>query len=219
MSYWSSPLFENRADAGRRLAPQLARFAGGDVVVAAMLRGGAPVAAEVARAIGAPVLPIFVRKIGVPGQPELAMGAIVAGAASDVVWNDEVVGLVGATPAELDAALAVAIGELADLRQHYPDAREVPIAGRTIILIDDGVATGTSVRAALRALRRGNPKALVLAVPVILGSRKCFDDVADETICLAASDDLFAVGEAYRDFGQVGHEQARAVLQRDFRTS
>lgn len=213
MSFWTQPLFENRVDAGKQLAAKLLPLRSERPIVAGMVRGGIPVAAEVARSLGAPLIPIVVQKIGAPGQPEFAMGAIVDGPTPEVIWNEDVVHAVCAGRSCLDTALAEARAKLARRREHYP-ATTPPIAGRTVIVVDDGIATGASVRAALAAIRRGGPKSIILAVPVILGGgRRSFDDVADMTVSLAEPATMSSVGSAYRDFGQVTHAEVQADLR------
>jgi predicted phosphoribosyltransferase len=213
--FWTRSLFDDRGDAGRQLAARLAGMKREKPIVAGMVRGGIPVAAEVALALEAPLVPVIVQKIGAPGQPELAMGAIVDGATPEVIWNEDVVHAVCASQGCLDKALAEARGRLEQRREQYPGAGAYPLEGRTVIVVDDGIATGASVRAALKAIRTGRPKAIVLAVPVVIGGRaNRFGDVADTVVVLAEPVGMSAVGAAYRDFGQVSHAEARAAIER-----
>ena len=159
--------FADRRAAGRALARVLAKKNLVAPVVLALPRGGVPVAAEIASALGAPLDIVLVRKIGVPFQPELAAAAVVDGGDPEVVTNDDVVRLAGVTPADLAAGAKRELEEIERRRSVYLQGRaRVPLEGRTIILVDDGIATGASIRAALKALRRKSPKALILAVPV-----------------------------------------------------
>ena len=159
--------FRDRSDAGRKLASALAQYTDQQPVVLALPRGGVPVAAEVAAALNAPLDLVLVRKIGVPFQPELAMGAVVDGGAPLVVRNEDVIRLAGIDEADFKAVCDSALAEIERRRQRYLGGRaRVEVAGRTAIVIDDGIATGATTRAALRATRMRKPKRLVLAVPV-----------------------------------------------------
>jgi predicted phosphoribosyltransferase len=159
--------FIDRTDAGRRLAKALARYKGQHPVVLALPRGGVPVAAEVAAALDAPLDLILVRKIGVPFQKELAMGAVVDGAEPVIVRNEEVIRLTGVSEDDFNATRDQELAEIERRRQRYLGNRPYPqIAGRTVIVVDDGIATGATTRAALRAIRMRKPGKLVLAVPV-----------------------------------------------------
>jgi len=159
--------FKNRSDAGRKLAKALAAYKEQKPVILALPRGGVPVAAEVAAALEAPLDLILVRKIGVPFQPELAMGAVVDGGAPIVVRNEDVIRLAGIDESQFKAICDSELAEIDRRRQRYVGGRDrAEIKGRTAIVIDDGVATGATTRAALRATRMRDPKKLVLAVPV-----------------------------------------------------
>jgi len=159
--------FRNRADAGRKLAKVLASYKKRQPVVLALPRGGVPIAAEVCAALSAPVDLILVRKIGVPFQPELAMGAVVDGSAFVVVRNEDVIQHANIDEATFNAGRDTELSEIEQRRQRYLGTRDrVEIAGRTAIVIDDGVATGATMRVALRAVRARKPQRLVLAVPV-----------------------------------------------------
>jgi len=205
--------FRDRYDAGRQLAAALAEFSGGpDVLVLALPRGGVPVAAEVARALGAPLDVFLVRKLGAPGQPELAMGAVASGGLR--VLNDEVVRYLGVPETLINGVAAQETAELERRENLYRGERpQLEIAGRTIILVDDGLATGSSMRVAARALRQQNPAALIIAVPV--GSvRTCAELTAeaDRVVCLHPAEKFFAVGEWYDDFRQTSDEEVREIL-------
>lgn len=214
MSFWSRTLFDDRRDAGRQLATRLSAYRAEHPIVAGMVRGGIPVAAEVALALDAELIPIVVEKIGAPTNPELAMGAIVDSPVPQVIWNEDIVRAVGVSQESLAAALVDAKRQLEQRREHYPQAAP-PLEGRTVIVVDDGIATGASVRATLQAIRQVGPKAIVLAAPVALGGDgNRFGGLADEVVVVAAPAGMPAVGAAYRDFGQVSHEEVRADLER-----
>jgi predicted phosphoribosyltransferase len=208
--------FRDRSDAGRRLAKALSEYKGRSAVVLALPRGGVPVAAEVAAALDAPLDLILVRKIGVPTQPELAMGAVVDGTAPIVVRNEEVIELSGTTADQFDAACARELAEIERRRQLYiGDRARAEITGQVVIVIDDGIATGATTRAALQAIRNRKPKELVLAVPVapsdtITQLRR----EVDALICLEMPESFGAIGYFYRDFRQVSDQEVVAMLER-----
>lgn len=208
--------FDDRSDAGRRLAKALAEYKGRGAVVLALPRGGVPVAAEVAAALGAPLDLILVRKIGVPSQPELAMGAVVDGAAPIVVRNEEVIELSGVTADEFDATCASELAEIERRRKLYiGDRARADIAGQIVIVVDDGIATGATTEAALQAIRKRKPKELVLAVPVAPPDtvEKLRREV-DALICLETPEPFGAIGYFYRDFRQVSDREVMAILKR-----
>lgn len=208
--------FQDRSDAGRRLAKTLSSYKNRHPVILALPRGGVPVAAEVAAALDAPLDLILVRKIGVPTQPELAMGAVVDGAAPIVVRNEEVIELSGTTADEFDAACAGQLAEIERRRQLYIGDRDrAEIAGQVVIVIDDGIATGATTRAALQAIRNRKPKELVLAVPVAPPDTitKLRGEV-DALICLETPELFGAIGYFYRDFRQVSDQEVVAILKR-----
>lgn len=208
-------IFEDRADAGRALAKTLEsqRGAAGTVVLG-LPRGGVPVAFEIAEALRLPLDVLVVRKLGLPSQPELAMGAIASGGA--LVRNDEVVGYLGGRE---DAFEAVRAREQAELERRERDFRgDRPphdLRGRTGILVDDGLATGATMEAAVRALRALGATRVVVAVPVASPeARDRIAAVADEVVCLAAPMYFSAVGQWYRDFAQTSDEEVRDLLAR-----
>jgi putative phosphoribosyl transferase len=206
--------FRNRTDAGRRLAEALMPYRNERPVVLALPRGGVPVAAEVARALHAPLDLILVRKIGVPYQPELAMGAVVDGPEPLVVRNEDVIRVSGVSEADFDAIRDAELEEIRRRRSRYLGGRAHPdLAGRVAIVIDDGVATGATTRAALRAVRARDPRRLILAVPVAptetLGE---LAGDADEIVCLEDHETFMAIGGYYSDFRQVEDEEVRATL-------
>ncbi|WP_374651741.1 phosphoribosyltransferase [Dongia sp.] len=205
-------IFADRNEAGQKLAECLAKFAAEQPVVYALPRGGLPVGFAVAKRLGCPLDVILVRKIRAPFQPELALGAVVDGAYPEIVLND----LGGLEPTEeaLKAAAAVELQEIERRRRTYLAGRkQIPATGRTAIIVDDGLATGATARAAIRALRRQDPKRLVLAVPVAPADTKTdLSREVDELICLETPAGFDAVGSFYRDFSQVSDQEAVAIL-------
>ena len=205
----------NRFDAGRELAKLLTRYAGlDDLLVLALPRGGVPVAFMVAGVLGAPLDVMLVRKLGVPGQEELAMGAIATGPVR--VINHDVVRMLGITPQVIDAVADRESVELSRREQEYRGERPRPqVAGKTIILIDDGLATGASMRVAVAALRQQGPARIVVAVPVAPPdtARELADEV-DELVCPETPEPFFGVGQWYRNFEQTTDEEVRDLLTR-----
>jgi len=208
--------FRNRADAGRKLAKVLASYKKRQPVVLALPRGGVPIAAEVCAALSAPVDLILVRKIGVPFQPELAMGAVVDGSAFVVVRNEDVIQHANIDEATFNAGRDTELSEIEQRRQRYLGTRDrVEIAGRTAIVIDDGVATGATMRVALRAVRARKPQRLVLAVPVAPASTVAeLRSEADDVICLEDHDFFVAISDYYADFRQVSDQDVIDILKR-----
>jgi len=208
--------FSNRAQAGHKLAAALAAYRRQDPVILALPRGGVPVAAEVAAALDAPLDLILVRKIGVPFQPELAMGAIVDGGSPIIVRNEDVIRQARIAEADFKAVADAEFAEIERRRKRYLGTREpAEVAGRTAIVIDDGVATGATTRAALRATRMRGPKRLVLAVPVApTESLAELRGEADEVICLEDYELFGAIGFYYSDFRQVSDDEVIAILKR-----
>jgi putative phosphoribosyl transferase len=208
-------LFRDRRHAGRLLARALTRYANRpDVLVLALPRGGVPVACEVARELDA-LLDIFlVRKLGVPGQPEFAMGAIASGGIR--VLDRELVHRFGVSDVEIEAVEAQELRELERRERAYRGDRPAPeVAARTVILVDDGVATGASLKAAIAALRRRAPASIVAAVPVAPPStRRELEALADEVVCVATPEPFVAVGNFYDDFAPTEDEEVRALLDR-----
>jgi putative phosphoribosyl transferase len=205
-------MFRDRAQAGRRLASALRALRGDDVVVVGLAHGGVPVAREVADRLGAPLDVLVVRKLGVPFQSEWAMGAI--GEDDVLVVNPEVVHAAGLTQAEFAALVDRERAELDRLVHRLRHGRRrVPLAGRTVVVVDDGVATGSTARAGCAVARATGACRVVLAVPIApKGSSRTLADSADEVVCLAAPAAFRAVGDFYDDFGQVTDEQVGALL-------
>lgn len=206
-------MFIDRFDAGRLLAEKLTRYAGrDDVIVLALPRGGVPVGYEVARALGAPLDVFLVRKLGTPGHEELAMGAIASGGVR--VLNDEVVKALRLTDRDIDAVAEEEQRELERREREYRDDRPPPaVRGKAAILVDDGLATGSTMRAAVAAVRHGRPASVVVAVPV--GSRDTCARLAaevDEVVCLTSPRAFTAVGQAYVDFSPTSDDEVRRAL-------
>ena len=205
--------FRDRVHAGKFLAQHLQRFANrSDVLVLALPRGGVPVASEVANALGAPMDVFLVRKLGVPGHQELAMGAVASGGLR--VVNDDVVRSLGIPPAAIDLVASQELAELGRREQVYRGDRPEPeIRGRTIILVDDGLATGSTMRAAAQALASRHPAKIVVAVPI--AAPETCDALAhevDEVVCALTPEPFYAVGLWYEDFDQTTDDQVRALL-------
>jgi putative phosphoribosyl transferase len=210
--------FADRREAGKELASKLQKYAGhDDNVVLALPRGGVPVAFEIAEALDAPLDIFVVRKLGMPGHPEYAMGAIASGGVR--VISDDVIRWYGISQAAIDV---VARQELAELeRRELEYRRGRPLAelrARTAILVDDGLATGSTMRAAVRAVRSYAPAQVVVAVPVGAPSTCAeFNDITDDMICARTPEPFSAVGLWYRDFSQISDDEVRALLDQHAR--
>ncbi len=207
-------VFRNRQEAGRLLAGRLAAYADrADVVILALPRGGVPVAFEIAAALHAPLDVMVVRKLGVPGHEELAMGAIASGGVQ--VVNQDVVRSLGLSPAVLESVAAAEYQELIRRERAYRGSRESAIVeGRTVILVDDGLATGSTMRAAVAALRKRAPARIVVAVPTA-APETCEELKAevDEMVCATTPTPFYGVGQWYDDFSQTTDEEVRGLLE------
>ena len=207
-------MFADRHEAGRKLGEAVARLDLAEPLVLALPRGGVPVAYEGARRLMAPLDILVVRKLGAPGHRELALGAIVGGAAPQTVFNEDVVAAMRPSAEYMATEIAEQRTELARRRQAYTGGRPEPdLNGRTVVLVDDGIATGASVRAALLGLKQAGVARLVLAVPV--GPPEVIEqlrEAADEVVCLLTPERFRAVGEWYADFGQTEDEEVVALL-------
>jgi predicted phosphoribosyltransferase len=205
--------FANRVDGGRQLARALAALQGRpDLMVLGLPRGGVPVAAEVARALGSPLDVFLVRKIGVPGHEELAMGAIAEGGVE--VLNDRLIAELGIPAAVVNQVAARERVELERRQRVYRGDRTRPdVTGRTVIVVDDGLATGATMEAAILALRKLGPAAVIAAAPVGAGETCArLRTHADQVVCAEVPDDFGAVGEWYRDFDQTTDEEVRRLI-------
>ncbi len=206
-------VFEDRAQAGRRLAEKLAPYRDENPIVLALPRGGVPVGAEVARSLGAPLDVFVARKLGAPGQPELGIGAVAQGGAR--VLNERIVEHIGVPEDYLERITQRELGEVERrLRLLRGDRPEPEVEGRTAILVDDGLATGVTARAAIKALREKHPRRLVLAVPVCAPqTAELLAPEVDDLVCLQMPEDFMAVGLWYRDFEQVSDEEVVRLLE------
>ncbi len=215
---WDQPRFDDRRDAGRALAERLAGYADANVVVLAIPRGGVPVAAEVARRLGAMLDVIVARKLGAPEQPELAIGAVTANGGRYL--NQDLI-------AELEVDQDF-LRWITDLEMHEAHRREAlyrgerppaPIEGQTVILVDDGLATGATMRAAARSVRSHHPEKLIIAVPVGAGETcEALRDEADDVVCLERPEPFYAVGPHYVHFGQTSDDEVQRIL-REFQSA
>ena len=208
-------LFRDRRDAGRKLADALAGLVLERPVLLALPRGGVPVGYEIARRLAAPLDLALVRKIGAPGCPELGLGAVVAGAHPELVLNDEIIEAVGPSRAYLMEEQSRQLAELERRRILYRGDRPPPeIAGRDVLVVDDGIATGGSIRAVLRAVAQARPARRIVAVPVAPAETvAALEREAELVICLATPDPFRAVGAAYEDFAQTSDEEVVALLR------
>lgn len=208
--------FADRADAGRKLAEALPPLDPDSTVVVALPRGGVPVSAEICEARGLPLDLVLVRKIGVPGHAELALGAIVDGPDPQVTVNDHVARQLHLTKAEVAEIGQELLPEIARRRTAYLGDRARPdLSGKTVVVVDDGAATGATLRASLHALRQRNPKRLIVALPLapadLLPKLRA---LADEVICLDTPDPFYAVGQGYGDFSQTDDAEVARIMDR-----
>jgi putative phosphoribosyl transferase len=206
--------FDDRRDAGRRLAVEVAKRRLTDPVVLALPRGGVPVGYEIARALAAPLDVLVVRKLGAPGHPELGIGAVVDGNHPLGVLNPDLVARLAVPRAYLDEEVEAQLAEIRRRQAVYRDGREpIAVTGKSAIVVDDGLATGATMRAAVRSVRRAEPARLVLAVPVAApDSLAELASEVDETVCLAVPEYFDAVGRFYRDFAQTSDDEVVRLL-------
>ncbi len=211
-------IFRDRKDAGRKLAAALVQFKGQDCIVLALPRGGVPVGAEIAERLGSPLDVLLVRKIGAPHQPELAIGAVVDGGNPIIVRNEELMRLTATTDQAFDDICKRELAEIERRRRVYVQGRQsLDPGGRIAIVVDDGIATGATMRAALRATRARKPAKLILAVPVAAADTLAdLGREADRTVCLSTPEPFGAVGYFYADFEQVSDGDVIALLSHAF---
>lgn len=207
-------VFPDRRTAGQRLARLLDRYRDDRPIILALPRGGVPVALEVAVALDAPLDLLIVRKIGVPQQPELAAGAVVDGQNPMIVRNEDVIRMAGVSESEFDRIRQSEMNELDRRRRRYLGNRaRARLQDRTVILVDDGIATGATMRAALRAVREQHPRQVVLATPVAAADTlEQMRSEADRVECVEAHRNFGAIGNFYSDFSQVSDEEVIAML-------
>ena len=210
----SSAMFADREDAGRQLAAKLLRFRDRDPVVLALPRGGVPVAMQVAAILQAPMDLILVRKIGAPGQPELALGAVVDGETSELVINEDVKRMLQVSDAYIEQAKARQLEEIERRRKLWlGDRPRIAVKDKTALIVDDGIATGATVRAALHAVRRARPAHLVLAAPVAPPDTiESLREDADEVVCLATPAVFWAISMFYERFPQLADDEVSALM-------
>ena len=211
----SDPIvFSSRVEAGRMLAAALSSYKGKDVVVLGIPRGGLPVAREVADALQAPLDIVVVRKLGAPGQPELGIGAVVDGDHPRAIFNQEVIESLGVEDDYINREIERQLKEIKRREIAYRGGEPpVALAGKTVIVVDDGIATGSSVRAALRGVRRAKPRQVILAVPVAPAETlEALRHDADKIVCLETPQDFYAVGQFYRDFHQVSDDEIKRIF-------
>jgi len=209
-------LFQDRTDAGRQLAKALLKYKSRHPVILALPRGGVPVAAQVAAALDAPLDLLLVRKIGLPSEPELAMGAVADGEEPVIISNTDVIELSDISTQDFDEICETECAEIERRRKRYLGNRvRSEVNGRVAIIIDDGIATGATTLAAIKAVRMRKPKELVLAVPVApLDTIKKLHAEADAIVCLDTPREFGAIGYFYRDFPQVSDDEVIALLKR-----
>jgi putative phosphoribosyl transferase len=207
-------LFHDRRDAGIHLAKALAQLGSSQPLVLALPRGGVPVAFEVARALHADLDLLFVRKLGAPGYEELGIGAVVDGADPQLVLNEEVMRQLAPTPEYIRAEMRKQLAEIDRRRRAYlGDRAPIPVAGRTVIVVDDGIATGGTIRAALKGVSKANPARLILAVPVAPSQAiASLREECDEVICLYEPYPFYAVGAHYVVFDQTSDAEVVRLL-------
>lgn len=208
-------IFRDRREAGQWLADRLGHLASSDPLVLALPRGGMPVAVEVARALDAELDLLFVRKLGAPGYEELGIGAVVDGADPQLVLNEGVVRQLAPSPNYIRAEMQRQLAEIERRRRAYlGDRAPIPLEGRTVILVDDGIATGGTVRAALKGLRKARAARIILAVPVAPAETLAtLRDECDELVCLAQPDPFHAVGAHYANFTQTCDAEVVRLLE------
>ncbi len=208
-------IFRDRAEAGQLLATNLEKFRGEDPVILALPRGGLPIGYEVAKALDAPLDIVLVRKIGTPGSPELAAGAIVDGEKPELILNKDVVKLYNIPDKYIEDRKKQQLKEIERRRELYLAGRPpLKVEGRSVIIVDDGIATGSTIRAAVHALKHKKPKRVVVAVPVAPpDTAKKLEEEADEVICLDMPSPFLSISAFYQDFTQLTDEDVVDTLK------
>lgn len=208
--------FENREEAGDKLAAVLEEMDLSDPVILALPRGGVPVAAKVATALKAPLDLVLVRKIGVPFQPELALAAVVDGGDPEIVINDEIARMTSITKSDINELARTEFDEIERRRALYLENQpHVKLEGKTLVIVDDGIATGATVKAAIHALKRKNPKGLIVAVPVApTETIKNLESEVTNIVCLKTPEPFLAIGRHYREFHQLCDEEVISIMKR-----
>jgi putative phosphoribosyl transferase len=218
MRLWraAEALFRNRTDAGRQLVPLLEHLRDRKPIVLALPRGGVPVGFEIARVLKAPLDLMLVRKLGAPFNPEYAIGAVVDGQPPGIFVDEDIVGQLRIPQDYIDRTIRHELAEIERRRNTYRrDRPPVPVAGRTVIVVDDGIATGATVRVALRALRQAGPERVILAVPVAPPSAiEALRPDFDEAVCVATPEDFGSIGSFYDDFSQLDDAAVINLLDR-----
>lgn len=211
----SGDMFDTREAAAHVLADAVALAGPKDPLVLALPRGGVPLGRIVAERLNAPLDLVFVRKIGMPGQKELAAGALVDGADPQIVWNERILEHARLSEADFEDEIARLLNQIAERRVRYFAGRDpVPAKGHTAILVDDGVATGATIRVAMAALRKAGAAAVWIAVPVApTDVKRMLTTDADQVICLETPEPFIAVGAHYRDFGEVTDDDVVKLLR------
>lgn len=211
-------IFKNRKQAGEQLARRLVKYKGKKTVVLAIPRGGVVVGAEVARVLGCPLDVIVTRKIGAPGNPEFAIGAI--GPYDQIFLNQEIIARYNIPKEYLNAEIGRQGLEMERRERAYRESRQpLGLKGKTVILVDDGIATGANVRVAVKSVKCQRPKKLILAVPV--GPKETIEELkeeVDELVCLSTPSDFYAVGQFYQEFGQTSDEEVIEILRKSSKT-
>lgn len=214
MSPYDTGVFQDRQDAGKQLLARLPRLDPNNTIVMALPRGGVPVAEEIARALHLPLDVVLVRKVGLPSRPELAVAAVADGGAPVYAINAQVANMAGLSRADITELAAPELVEIERRRRLWHGGRSAAsLSGKTVLVVDDGIATGATMKAALDALRRAGAAKLILAVPV--APADTLEDLkghADQTICLSTPDHFYAVGAHYRDFRQVTDAEVASAL-------
>jgi putative phosphoribosyl transferase len=206
--------YQDRSSAGRLLGAELGKLGLKRPVVLALPRGGVPVAAEVAKALAAPLDLVLVRKVGAPWQPELAIGSVADGPAPDIVFNDDILKAMGMTHKQVEDAAKPELREIDRRRALYlKDRAPVALEGREAVLVDDGVATGATLKVAIKAVRRRSPSRVIVAAPV--GAPDSVAElrrVADDVVCLSAPEGFYAIGQYYDDFHQLTDAEVAELM-------